>query len=61
MKQGGAITMVSYSIGMIPLIKKPKMVFPDISQRCYADNDGALGTFARVRSYFNFLKLLGPG
>ena len=59
--QGGALAMVAYSIGILPLIKNLKVEYPDFTQPWYADGAGALGTFARVESYFNSLNLHSPG
>ena len=38
-----------------------KTEFPDITQTWYADDSGALGTFANVELYINLLKQFGPG
>ena len=45
---------------MLPLIKNPKAEVYDVTHPWYDDDTGALGTFARVKSYFNLLKKLGP-
>ena len=39
-------------------MKSPR---PDVAQPWYADNAGALGTFARFKSYLNLIKLFDPG
>ena len=57
--QGVQIAMVAYGIGILPLIKNLKVVFPDVTQPWYADNSGAFGTFQRFKSCFNSLKLHG--
>ena len=61
MTQGGALAMVAYGIGILPLIKNLKAGFLDVTQPWYADNAVALGTFTRVRGYFNLLKRIFPG
>ena len=48
-------------IGTILLIKQPKAEFIDVTKYWYADDAGALGTFANVNLYFNFLKRFGLG
>ena len=53
--------MVAYDIGIIPLIKLLKEKFPDVTKPWYADNTGALGMFAKIKLYFNFLKRFRPG
>ena len=58
--QGGYLTMFAYSIGILPLIKNLKREIPDITQPWYADDSGALGTFARIDTYFNLLTCQGP-
>ena len=52
--------MVAYSIVIIPLIKRLKLTYPDVTQPWYADNDGALDTFENLERYFNILKCNGP-
>ena len=48
--------MVSYDIGVLPLIKQLKAVYPDVIETWYTDNYGALGMFNNVELYFNLLK-----
>ena len=55
------LVMVTYGIGILLLIKNLKAEFPGVNQPWYAENAGALGTFARVESYFNSLLRHGPG
>ena len=52
--------MVAYGIIILTLIKQLKSEFYDVIQPWYVDDAGALGTFANVELYFNFLKRLGP-
>ena len=58
--QGYPIAMVTYGIGIHPLIKLLKSEIPDVTQPCLANNDGALGTFINVELYFSLLKWFGP-
>ena len=59
--QGEPLTMISYGIGILPLIKNLKQETPDVTQPWYTDNSGALGTFARLETYFDLLTRQGPG
>ena len=55
-KQGDPLSMVAYGIGIIPLIKRLKVGFPDVTHPWYDDDAGVLGTFSDVELYFNSLK-----
>ena len=59
--QWDLLCMVVYGIGILLLIKNLKAEFPDFTQPSDTDNYGSLDTFARFRSYFNFLKRLVLG
>ena len=61
MTQGDPLDMVILSIDILPLIINLKSEFPEVTQPWYADDAGALGTFARVESYFILLKVHGMG
>ena len=61
MTQGGALAMVAYCIGILPLTKQLKAEFPDITQLWYTEYASAIGTSASVELYFNFIKQFGPG
>ena len=61
MTRGKALSLVAYRMGILHLIKKLKSQIANITQPWYAYNAGALGTFARVRSYLNLLKQYEPG
>ena len=61
MTQGYPLAMVAYGIDIFLLIKKLKALFPHLTQPCYADNDGALGTFTNIGLYFNSPILSNPG
>ena len=45
------LAVVSYNIGVLPLIKLLKASYPDIAQPLCDDDDGALGTFDNVELY----------
>ena len=53
--QGEALDMVTYGIGIIPIIKLLKAEFSEVAHPWFAENDCALGTFANFELYFNFL------
>ena len=59
--QGDPIAMIAYGIGIIPPIKMIKREIPDVTQPWYADDNGALGTFTRLETYFDLLTRRGPG
>ena len=61
MTQGDPLEIIVYEIGILPLIKNIKREIPDVTQPWYADNAGALGTFARLETYFDSLTRQGPG
>ena len=58
--QGGPLAMITYRIGILPLINNLKRVIPDVTHTWYADDAGALVTFARIETYFNSLTRQGP-
>ena len=51
--QGYPFAMVTYGIGVLPLIKCLKAVYPDTIQPWYAEYASALGTFDNIGIYFN--------
>ena len=57
--QGNRLAIVTYGIGVLPLITQLKVVNPDFTQPWYADHAGALGTFYYLELYFNSLKCNG--
>ena len=59
--QGGTLAMVAYDILVLPLIIHSKVLYPDVTQCWYTDNDSALGTFDGIGLYFNSLKRFGLG
>ena len=61
MTQGYPLAMVAYGIDIFLLIKQLKALFPHLTQPCYAENDGALGTFTNIEVCFNLPRLYNPG
>ena len=59
--QGDPLAMITYRIGIIPLIKNIKREIPDITQPWYADYARDLGTFTRLETYFDSITCQGPG
>ena len=53
--------MIEYRIGILTLIENLKRKIPNVTQPWYADNAGALGTLARLDTYFYFLTRQVPG
>ena len=53
--------MITYGIGILPLIKYLKQEIPGVTHTWYADDAGALGKFAIIETYFNSLTRQGPG
>ena len=58
--QGYPLEMIAYGIVIIPLIKNIKQEIHDVTQTWYADDTGALGTFAIIDTYFDSLTHQGP-
>ena len=61
MTKGYPLVMITYGISILPLIKNLKQEIPNVTQPWYADDAGALGTFARLETYFDLLVHQGPG
>ena len=53
--------MIVCGIRILPLIKNLKREIPDVTHPWYADDAGALGAFARLKTYFDSLTRQGPG
>ena len=53
--------MVSYIIGVLPLIERLKAAYPDVAKPYYADNSGGPGMFDNIGLYFNSLKCFALG
>ena len=52
-KQVVPLSMVSYCTGVLPLIKRLKVEYPDVAQTWYSYNAGALVIFDNILLYFN--------
>ena len=61
MTQGVPLSMVSYIIGVLPLIERLKAAYPDVAKPYYADNSGGPGMFDNIGLYFNSLKCFALG
>ena len=58
--QGDPLDIVSYGVGVLPLIKHHKSMQPNVTQPWYAEHAGALGTFDNLEQYFKSLKINFP-
>ena len=58
--QGGTLAMISYGIGILPLIFEICAVYPHITQLWYADYSGAGGKFAALQNHMQDLVVRGP-
>ena len=52
--------MITYGIGVLPLIWELREAHPRVTQPLYADDRGAGGTFAEVHAHFQDLQVRGP-
>ena len=59
--QGDFLSMISYGIGILPLINNLKQERTEVTHSWCADADGALGTNQRIETYFNLLTRQDPG
>ena len=59
--QGDPLEMISYGIGILPLITNLKQEIPEVTQPWYADDAGALGAFTRIGTNFNLITRQGLG
>ena len=57
--QGDPQVMVAYRIGIIPLIKRLKLRYPETPHPWYTDNSGVLVMFDNWEKYFKSLKCDG--
>ena len=55
------MSTITYSIGILPHIKKLKREIHDFTQLWYADDSGALGMFVIIDTYFNSITRQGLG
>ena len=58
--QGDPHTMISYGIGVLPLIRYLRRDHPQVTQPWYVDDAGAGGSFGAVMAHFRNLQLKGP-
>ena len=58
--QEDPLDMVAYVIKILPLIRRLKSTYPDVTQPWYDDNAGALGMFDHLDNYFKALNCNGP-
>ena len=58
--QGDPLAMIAYGIGVLPLIQELREAHPRVTQPWYADDAGAVGTFADVQAHFQDLQVRGP-
>ena len=59
--QGEPLAIITYGIGIFPLVKNPRRYIPEVTQPWYSDYDRSLGTFIIIETYFNFLTHQVPG
>ena len=52
--------MFAYGVGMLPLIRLLKELFPGLDQTWYADDAGVGGDFDDIKEHFAKLQLIGP-
>ena len=52
--------MITYGIGVLPIIQDIRDVDPFVTQPWYADDAGAGGTFEQILSHFRDLQARGP-
>ena len=59
--QRDPLEMIAFMIVILPLINNIKWEIPDVTQTWYADYARALGTSARLKTYFDFITCQVPG
>ena len=57
--QGNPLSMITYGIGVLPLIRDLRRAHPRLTQPCYADDAGAGGKFGEIMAHFRDLQLRG--
>ena len=60
MTQGYPLAMISYGIGVLPLIKELHRAHPLLTQPWYADDSGDGGNFAHILAHLWYLQARGP-
>ena len=58
--QGDPLAMITYGIGVLPLIRELPNAHPRVTQPWYADDVGAVGTFQQIKEHFRDLQARGP-
>ena len=58
--QGDPVAMITYGIGVLPLIFDLKRDHPRVTQPWYADDAGAGGGFGDIMAHFRDFQLRGP-
>ena len=49
--QGYPLAMISYGIGVLPLIRELRVAQPCVTQTCYANDEGAGGNFGDIQVF----------
>ena len=52
--------MISYVIGVLPLIHELQDAHPRVTQPCYADDVGAVGSFGNIIAHFKDIQVRRP-
>ena len=60
MTQGEPLSMITYGIGVLPLIQELRDAHPHVTQPWYADDAGAGGNFGKILAHFRYLQARGP-
>ena len=60
MTQGGPLAMITYDIGVLPIIRELRDAHPRVTWPWCADNSGAGGTSQQVQAHFLDLQARGP-
>ena len=58
--QGDPLVMISYGIGVLPLIRELWNAHPRVTEPCYADDVKVGGAFQQVQAHFRDLQARGP-
>ena len=60
MTQGDPLAMITYGIGVLPLIRELRGAHPHVTQPWYADNARAGDTFKHILAHLRDLQVRGP-
>ena len=58
--QGDPLNMITYGIGVLPLIREIQRYHPCVTQPWYADDSGAGGKFGHILEHLQDLQTRGP-